>query len=52
MGIFGAIIGTVIETAKLPIAIIKDIATLGGVLNEHGSYITEKLEDIKDEADK
>lgn len=50
MGIFGAVVGTLIETVKLPVAVVKDVVTLGGALNEHGSYTGEQLEKIKDEA--
>jgi len=50
MGFLRAVIGVVIETAKLPVAIAKDVVTLGNY--GKGSHTAEKLEDIKDEAEK
>ncbi len=47
MGLFRALIGGAIETAKLPFAILKDISTLG-----LDNYTSKQLDKIKEEADK
>lgn len=50
MGILGNIIGTVIDTASLPVAVIKDVATLGGVLTDRkATYTSSKVSDIKED---
>lgn len=51
MGLFGALIKTTVETVKLPVAIAKDVFSLGGVAVDRGSYTVEKLEDIKKAAE-
>lgn len=51
MGIFRAIIGVAIETAKLPIALLQDAATLGNV-GQDKPFTIKKLEDIRREAEK
>ena len=49
MGLFSVLIKTAIETVKLPVAIVKDVATIGGIATEHDkTYTEEKLDDIKD----
>ena len=50
MGLFSAIVGGVIETIKLPVAVVKDIATLGNF--GEGTYTAKQLEKIKEEAEK
>jgi hypothetical protein len=50
MSILGNILGTIIDTASLPVAIIKDAATLGGVLTDRQkTYTQEKAEDVKED---
>lgn len=34
----------------LPVAVAKDVFTLGGIATDHGSYTREALETLKDEA--
>ena len=50
MKIFGQIIRTAVNIVALPVAVVKDVVTLGGVATDHESYIKEKLQQIKDEA--
>jgi len=51
MKLFGQIVRTVVNVVQLPVEIVKDVATLGGVLTERDeSYTRAKLEEIKDEA--
>ena len=48
MGIFSAIVKTVIETATLPVAVVKDVVTLGGDSIDGGDcYTTKKVKQIK-----
>lgn len=51
MKIFGQIIRTVVNTALLPVAVVKDVFTLGGVvMDERKPYTAQALEKLKDEA--
>jgi hypothetical protein len=50
MGIFGKLLRTALTVAETPIAIVKDIATLGGVtMGKTKSYTAKKLEEIGDD---
>ena len=47
MGFFGKLIKAGIDTVSLPVAIIKDVATLGGAITEtKRPYTMQKLRDI------
>lgn len=51
MGLFGALVKTVVNVATLPVAIVADVVTLGDVCGEdRGTFTTRKLQQIKDEA--
>lgn len=50
MGLFGKIVATAINVATLPVAVAKDVVTLGGSLTGTGSSTVKKLEQIKEEA--
>lgn len=51
MGLFGKLVATAVNVATLPVAVVKDVVTLGGVSTEHGgSYVAQKLKEIKDDA--
>jgi hypothetical protein len=51
MGLFGALVRTAVNVVTLPVAVAKDVITLGGVASDNGrSYTVEKLKQIKDEA--
>lgn len=50
---FGSLLTTALNVVTAPVAVIKDVATLGGALTENGqSYTAEHIEksiqDIKD----
>lgn len=57
MSIFGKLIKTAFDTVELPIAIVKDVATLGGVIVDRDEPYTvskvknvaEDLGDVKDD---
>jgi len=55
MGLFGKIVATAINISTLPVAVVKDVVTLGNAANagvrDAGSYIGKKLQQIKDEAE-
>ena len=52
MGLFGAIVGTVVETVKLPVAVARDVVTLAGAIDNNGRpHTLDQLNRIKDEAD-
>jgi hypothetical protein len=52
MSLFGKIVRTTINTALLPVAVVKDVVTLGGVATGKAEpYTSQQLEKIKDEAE-
>jgi hypothetical protein len=52
VSLFGKIVRTVVNTALLPVAVVKDAYTLGGVATEQKeSYTVQALEKIKEEAE-
>lgn len=50
MGLFGKIVATAVNVATLPVAVAKDVFTLGGSAGGTGSYMVKKVQQIKDEA--
>ena len=51
MKFFGQVVRTVVNTVLLPVAIVKDVCTLGGIAtDEPEPYIVQALERLKDEA--
>lgn len=52
MKLFGQIVRTIVNVAQLPVAVVKDVGTLGGVCTKgtFEPYTTEQLQKIKDEA--
>ena len=56
MKLFGQIIRTVVNVATLPVAVVKDVVTLGGTLtgDNDGSlgetFTAKKLDEIKEDA--
>ena len=51
MKLFGELVATVVNVATLPVAVTKDVFTLGGVATDQRTpYIVQKLKQIKDEA--
>lgn len=47
MSIFGKLTAAIIETALLPVEIVKDVATLGGAItNEHEPHTVQRLRSI------
>ncbi|MGA7887621.1 MAG: hypothetical protein WCA44_17945 [Acidobacteriaceae bacterium] len=52
MSLFGKVVRTVVNTAVLPVAVVKDVFTLGGIATNNGTpYTAEQLQKIKDEAE-
>ena len=59
MGLFGKILKTTFDVVTLPVDVIKDVATMGGVLtDENKPYTAQKferlgddLEEVRDEVD-
>lgn len=51
MKIFGQLVRTAVNVALLPVAIAKDVVTLGGMCNDAERLaIAEAIERLKDEA--
>lgn len=52
MGFFGQLTKLALDVIETPIAIVKDVATLGGAITERDeSYTVKKLRDIGDDYD-
>lgn len=52
MGFFGKLTQGVIDVATTPIDVVKDIATLGGVLtDEDEPYTVKKIKKLRDKAE-
>ena len=52
MGLFGTLLRTAIHTVTLPVDVVKDVATLGGVLtDEDESYTLKKAKKIENDVD-
>lgn len=51
MGLFGSLTKMVYDVATSPIAVIKDVATMGGAVTGERSAIAEKLEQLQDDSD-
>ena len=52
MGFFSSLTKLALDVVATPIAIVKDVVTLGGELtDEKGSYIGRKISDIEDDFD-
>jgi len=49
--LFGALIRTTVNVVSVPVAVVADVLTLGGVANDHGSYTLEAVERLKREAE-
>ena len=51
MKLFGQLMRTAVNVVTLPVAVVKDVFTLGGVATEQGAtYTAQKIQQIKDEA--
>lgn len=52
MGFFGKLTKLALDVIETPVAIVKDVATLGGALTDQDkSYTQKKLDDIGDDYD-
>ena len=50
MGFFGKLARLTLDIIETPVAIVKDVATLGGALTDQDKpYTAQKLEDIADD---
>ncbi len=52
MSLFSAIVKTVVNTVTLPVAVVKDVVTLGGIaVGKQEPYTVEKLKQLKEESE-
>jgi len=49
MGFFGSLGKLVMDVVETPVAIVKDIVTLGGAITETDSAIGKKIDDISED---
>jgi hypothetical protein len=53
MGFFGSLLKTAMDIVETPVAIVKDVATMGGVLTDQDKpYTIQKLEEAGKDWDK
>lgn len=50
MSLFGAIVKTVVNVVTLPVAVVKDVVTLGNIASGDEPYTIQKIQQIKEEA--
>lgn len=50
MKIFGQLIRTAVNLALLPVAVVKDVVTLGGIVTDTPPATSAAIERLKDEA--
>lgn len=51
MSLFGRVIRTAVNVATAPVAVVKDVFTLGNVAGNGGSFTGQKIKQIKEEAE-
>jgi len=52
MSLFGKVVKLVVNVAALPVEVVKDVVTLGGVSTEHGqSYTIARVKKMVEDAD-
>lgn len=52
MGLFGKLLKTTFDIVTLPIEVVKDVATMGGVLtDENRTYTAQKFERLGNDLD-
>lgn len=51
MGFFKGIVKLGINIVSIPVPVVMDIITLGGVQNDHGSYTLKHIQKAKDDAE-
>lgn len=52
MGLFGALIRTAVNVVTLPVAVVKDVVSLGGSIDNNGRpHLVDHLQKLKDEAE-
>lgn len=52
MGIFGKTLKVLLDVVETPVAIVKDVATLGGTLTDNGeTYTGAKMDELADDYD-
>ena len=50
MSILGDLFKVVIDVVEVPVAVVKDVVTMGGALeNEPESYTVQKLKELKED---
>jgi len=51
MKLFGQLIRTAINTTLLPVAVVKDVLTLGNLASGDDTYTKKQVEKLKEEAE-
>lgn len=50
MSIFGALVRTVVNTALVPVAVVRDVVTIGNIGGK-STYTAQQLKQLKEEAE-
>ena len=51
MSLFGKVVRTIVNTVELPIAVTKDVFTLGNIASGDKTYTEQQIEKLKEEAE-
>lgn len=52
MSIFGKLVRTAVNVVALPVEVVRDVVTLGGIATEQDKpYTVQRLEQLKEEAE-
>lgn len=52
MSLFGKLVRTAVNVAALPVEVVRDVVTLGGIATEQDKpYTIQRLETLKEEAE-
>ena len=51
MSLFGKLVRTAVNVIALPVAVAKDVVTLGNIASGDAPYTVQQIEKLKDEAE-
>lgn len=49
MGLFGSLLKLTVDVATTPVAIVKDVVTLGGSITDEKSAVKKKIEQLDED---
>lgn len=49
MGLFGSLLKLTVDVVTTPVAVVKDVVSLGGSITDSKSAVKQKLEDLEED---